>query len=106
MLHTSAKARRLTDDYGRSTHRFPSGRPCTDDGRLLWVPWVLGDKSGHEYFLDENKLGASTLAEALEAYNRLRVSEDPAFVPVVAKGSGMVERPGIGAVASQFPLNT
>lgn len=63
----------LTDDYGRGTGRFPTGRPVTQDGRLVYVPWVIGDKAGHEFFLDEQKLGEITLEAAMAEYQKLGI---------------------------------
>lgn len=58
----------MTDDHGQSTHPRPTSRPVTEDGRLEWVPWVIGNKSGHEFFLDGQNLGTITLEEAMKVY--------------------------------------
>ena len=59
---------RLTDDHGQTTRRFPTGRAVTDDGRLVYVPYQLGDNVGHEFFLDDTNLGQISLEEATAKY--------------------------------------
>lgn len=59
---------RLTDDHGQTTRRFPTGRAVTDDGRLVYVPYQLGENVGHEFFLDDTNLGHISLDEAMEKY--------------------------------------
>lgn len=59
----------LTDDYGIGTGRFPTGRLVTQDGRLIYVPHVIGDTCKHEFFLDEQNLGEITLETAMAAYS-------------------------------------
>lgn len=64
---------RLTDDHGQGTDRFPTGRPVTKDGRLTYVPWVTGDKAGHEFFLDGQNLGEITLDAAMAEYQKIGI---------------------------------